>query len=111
MAVMSFRQARTWREHRDQFAVGFLLLLSVWFSVLRWDKMISLWGDSPRSLFEAYRVFSGDIPYRDVAALYPPLSMYLFAIFYKLFGPTFATSEILLDILSAGVIISTYFLA
>ncbi len=108
---MSFRQSKTWLDHREKFAVAFLLLLSGWFSALRWDKMISLWGDSPRSLFEAYRVFSGDIPYRDVASVYPPLSMYLFAIFYKLFGQTFVVSEILIDIMSVGVVISTFFLA
>jgi hypothetical protein len=73
--------------------------------------MSSFWGDGPRSLFETYRVFRGDTPFREMAALYPPLSLYIFAAFYKLFGQTFETAQILIDILSTVVILSTYGLA
>jgi hypothetical protein len=98
-------------DRRDKFVIALLLALSACFSALQWSKIASLWGDSPRSLFETYRVFRGDMPFRDVSAPYPPLSMYAFAVFYKLFGQTFATAQILLDILSTALIISTYLLA
>lgn len=107
---MSVRRPGAWLDHREKLTVAGLLLLSAWCSTLRWGKMSSFWGDGPRSLFEAYRVFSGDIPYRDVASLYPPLATYVFALFYKLFGQTFVTSGILLDLLSACLVLSTFYL-
>jgi hypothetical protein len=70
--------------------------------------MPSFWGDSARWLFETYRVFQGDTPYRDIASLYPPLSLYTFALAYKLFGQTFATAQMLVDVLSVALLLSTY---
>jgi hypothetical protein len=62
-------------------------------------------------MFETFRVFQGDIPYRDAASLYPPLSLYTFAIAYKIFGQTFGTAQTLVDILCLAMIVSTYSLS
>ena len=92
----------------DYCFLAVLLILSGYFSHLHWSKIPSFWGDGPRWMFETFRVFRGDTPYRDIASLYPPLSLYAFAIAYKLFGQTFATAQVLVDLLSIGLLVSTY---
>jgi hypothetical protein len=95
----------------DRVFLILLIVLSCCFSYLQWSKIPSFWGDSARWMFETFRVFQGDIPYRDVASLYPPLSLYTFAIAYKLFGQTFGTVQMLLDILCFAMLASTYALS
>jgi hypothetical protein len=95
----------------DRMFLIVLIVLSGCFSYLQWSKIPSFWGDSARWMFETFRVFQGDIPYRDVASLYPPLSLYTFAIAYKIFGQTFGTAQMLLDILCFAMLASTYALS
>jgi len=92
----------------DYLFLAVLLVLSGYFSYLHWSKIPSFWGDSARWIFETYRVFLGDTPYRDIASVYPPLSLYAFAGVYKLFGQTFATAQVLVDLLSVALLVSTY---
>src|SRR6266436_4182837 len=79
----------------DGLFVVLLIVLGCCFSYLQWSKIPSFWGDSARWMFETYRVFQGDAPYRDIASLYPPLSLYTFAAAYKVFGQTFGTAQML----------------
>ncbi len=92
-------------------APGFLLLLCVFFSALRWLKMESFWGDSPRWMFEAWRAAQGEIPYRDFAWQYPPLSLLLFGAALHWFGPTFAVIQTVIDLISAAVVLAEFRLA
>src|SRR5690348_3869214 len=98
-------------DSADKMIVFLLVAISACFSWLQWGKMDSLWGDSARWMGETYRVFQGDMPFRDVSALYPPLYMYVFAFSYKLFGHTFGCAQAIVDILSTALVVSTYFLA
>jgi len=106
MCEMQDHSSRVRRS--DYLFLVVLLVLSVYFSCLHWSKIPSFWGDGARWLFETYRVFLGDRPYRDVASVYPPLSLYTFATAYKFFGQTFATAQVLVDVLSVAMLISTY---
>jgi len=88
-----------------------LLILSVLLSAARWCTLNSLWGDSPRWIFEAYRAASGELLYRDFAWQYPPLPLLLYAGALRLFGSTFWSVQLLLDVVSAGVVLLTWDLA
>lgn len=85
-----------------------LLGLSVAFALARWCTLESFWGDSPRWIFEVYRSATGELPYRDFAWQYPPLSLFLFSGAVRLFGHTFPVVQLLLDLLSAGVVLLTW---
>src|SRR5437016_13282955 len=95
----------------DGLFLVLLIVLSCYFSYFEWTKIPSFWGDSARWLFETYRVFQGDMPYRDVASLYPPLSLYTFAAAYKLFGQTFGAAQMLVDVLCVAMLVSSYALS
>jgi len=90
---------------RDLFI---LLSLSVVLSAARWCTLNSFWGDSPRWIFEAYRGASGELLYRDFAWQYPPLPLLLCSGALHLLGSTFWSVQLLLDIVSAVVVILTW---
>lgn len=100
------RQARAAR--RDLLV---LLVLSILLSAARWCTLNSLWGDSPRWIFEAYRAASGELPYRDFAWQYPPLPLLLCGAAFRLFGSTFWSLQLLLDIVSILIVFLTWDLA
>lgn len=86
-----------------------ILLLCGVIAYLRWLKMDTLvWSDPPRWLFEAQRMATGDVPYRDFSWSYPPLSVLLFGAAMKVFGVTFAVAQILVDLLSLAVVLLAY---
>jgi hypothetical protein len=103
------REAPT-QELSDQSSLPLVILLALCllFSVLRWLKTESFWGDSGRWIFEAWRSASGEVLYRDFAWQYGPLPLLLFAAAFRLFGATFAVAQVLLDLISTMVVYLTW---
>jgi hypothetical protein len=101
------------RVNRSQSTLPLLVLtlLCLFFSALRWLKTDSFWGDSSRWLFEAWRAASGELPYRDFAWQYPPFSVLLFGGAFRLFGASFATTQIVIDVISTAIVLLTWFAA
>src|SRR5260370_22523481 len=62
----------SWLGRRDGLFLLLLLVLSGYLSYLQWCKMPGFWGDRARWMFEAYRVFQGDRPHRDLASSIRP---------------------------------------
>ena len=96
---------------RRQFRVAgpvALILFCLFFSALRWLKMESFWGDSPRWIFESWRLAQGEIPYRDFAWQYPPLPLLLFGGALHVFGGTFAVVQIVIDLVSTAVVLAEW---
>ena len=54
-----------------------------WISWLRWPDTIIDFGEQ---VYIAWRLSEGDVLYRDIAYFYGPLSSYLHALLFKLFG-------------------------
>ncbi len=84
--------------------LALILLICALFSVLRWSKLDSLWGDPARWLFEAYRSASGETLYRDFAWQFPPLSLLLMSGVFRWLGSTFEVAQLVLDALSLIVV-------
>jgi hypothetical protein len=76
--------------------------------LLRWCKLDTLWGDSARWMFEAYRAASGELPYRDFAQQYPPLPLMLSAATLWIAGAKFVVLQCWVDILSVLVVLLTW---
>ncbi len=93
---LKMTQARHWKTLAQ---AALLLSICIFFSVLHWGKMSSLWGDQARWLFEAYRAASGEVVYRDFMWQFPPLSLWLMSAAFQLFGGTFEVALIVLDVL------------
>jgi hypothetical protein len=89
--------------------IAVILFLCCVFAYLRWLKLDTLvWGDSGRWLFEGQRVAAGEVPYRDFSWLYPPLSVLMLGWAMKLFGATFATAQVFVDLTSLVLVLLAY---
>jgi len=64
-----------------------LLLLSAYFVALSWRKWPDPLIDFGRELYTAWRLANGAVLYRDVDAIYGPLSQLLNAALFRVFGP------------------------
>src|SRR6266850_7117685 len=88
-----------------------LLLLCGLIAYLRWLKMDSLmWADPARWLFEAQRLASGEMPYRDFSWQYPPFSIFLLGLAMRCFGVTFVVAQVVIDGISVAVIVLAWLL-
>jgi hypothetical protein len=88
-----------------------LLLLCGLIAYLRWLKMDSLmWADPARWLFEAQRLASGEMPYRDFSWQYPPFSIFLLGVAMRWFGATFTVAQVVIDLISMAVIVLAWLL-
>src|SRR5579872_4877231 len=82
-----------------------LLLVCAGVSCLTWNKLEGFWGDPPRWIFESYRFYSGELPYRDYSFQYPPLIVFVMGAGMAILGPTFATVQVVLDVVSSILIV------
>lgn len=85
-----------------------LIIFCVVLCALRWGKLETLWGDSARWMFEAYRTGVGEVPYRDFTWQYPPLPILLSGAALSVVGPKFAVLQGLLDIASVSLVLLTW---
>ncbi len=91
--------------------LALIMAICLFFVVLRWGKLASLWGDPARWLFEAYRSANGEVLYRDFAWQFPPLSLLLMSGMFRLFGSTFEVAQLVLDVLSLIVVLLLWLVA
>jgi 4-amino-4-deoxy-L-arabinose transferase-like glycosyltransferase len=59
----------------------------------------------------AWRILTGQVPYRDFFAIETPLSFYLVAPLYKLLGPSFEAGRIVTQLLGIALVVSVFRLA
>ena len=85
-----------------------LMVFCAALCALRWDKLDTLWGDSARWIFEAYRTSLGEYPYRDFSWQYPPLSILLFGAVLSVAGAKFAVLQALVDIIAGSLVVITW---
>src|SRR5438128_3118495 len=78
----------------DLLCAALLLAFAVAIAYPRWRAGID-WRDEGLLAYGAVRVMAGDIPHRDFVSLQPPLSYYMTAAMFKLFGTSLATLRIL----------------
>src|SRR5262249_52609522 len=78
------------RNPQSAIALVFAAMLAVW-----WRRWISPIADSGREMDLPLRLMNGELLYRDVHYLYPPLSPYFNSLLYRIFGAH-------LDVLQAG---------
>ena len=75
-----------WRDH-PAFHVGLLALVTAWCLAISWRKWADLGADFGRELYLPWRISEGALLYRDVDDFYGPLSQYLNAGLFRVFGP------------------------
>src|SRR5258708_31039343 len=76
------------------------------FMWLRWKKIDSLvMFDTPRWLNEAFRLSRGEMPYRDFAWQFPPMSIFVVGWCLRLFGVSFTVVQVLVNVLSLAVVL------
>ena len=100
-------------SHRSQAlpSVAVLAAICVFAIAANWLKLLTLWGDAGIGLLEAQRVAQGELPYRDFALRYPPLSTLLLGYAFRLFGSTFITAQVFYNVLSAAIILLMWLVA
>jgi len=67
--------------------------------------------DEGESLHNAQRILSGEIPYRDFFAIFPPMDNYIFALVFKLFGESVLTPRVVMSLLFAFVPLLLFLIA
>lgn len=101
--------SRIWNERTVLPLVLVFTLACAWW---KWVKLNSLlWLDPAWWLNEYGRYAAGELPYRDFYWPYGPLSAQLFAWPMRMFGERFVTVQIVMDILSALVVLLVYLIA
>ena len=96
---------RVARAHAAILVVVFLVLAA--WSWRRWPDVLVDYG---RELYVAWRLAEGDVLYRDVASFYGPLSPYVDAAWFRLFGTGLLTLAVLDLAIAAGVTAGLYVL-
>ncbi len=79
------------RSHRDLKTWGLFLAIGLVMLTLTWGKWADVTIDFGRELYVPWRLAQGDVLYRDVAYLNGPLSPYLNAFVFLMFGVGFRT--------------------
>src|SRR3989304_218024 len=93
------------RTRLGLIVLGVTCAYAVWAN---WLKIYMLGFDAGRGFFEAYRLAQGELPYRDFMLQYPPLSTWLLGYAFRLFGSTFVTAQVVLDVIGAVVVWLTW---
>ena len=75
----------------ERLGVLILILVTVALLFLSWQKWADLLVDFGVQVYVPWQLTEGKVLYRDIAYLYGPLSVYLHAIIFKIFGPGIST--------------------
>ena len=95
----------------DWVNLAAILASSVVFAVLRWGKLNSLVHEDPAMwLSQVVRAARGEMVYRDFSWNYPPLPVWTFSAFLRIFGVTFNATQALVDLLSLAIVLLSYWL-
>jgi len=71
----------------EPVAIVALVASAVYMLALSWRRWPDPVIDAGHQLYTAWRLSEGALLYRDVGCLYGPLSSYLNALLFRLFGP------------------------
>src|SRR5689334_7320114 len=75
----------TGKYRADFICVVALVAIFLGIALPRYRASID-WGDEGFLAYSAVRVMEGEMPHRDFVSLQPPMSFYVVAIAFKLFG-------------------------
>jgi len=93
-------------------AIAVILSLSLVFTITSWGKLPSLfYTDIGRWLNIVERFANGETAYRDYAWQYGPLPLIVMGSIMRVFGATFDTVQIMMDVQSAVIVVLAYLLA
>ncbi len=80
-----------------------LVIILIFLVALSKTTLFSFYGfglvDEGESLHNAQRILTGDIPYRDFFAIFPPVDNYYYALIFKLFGESVLIPRIISSII------------
>ena len=85
------KESRTisgWTTWATPVALGLTSFALLWWTWGKWPDVIIDFG---RELYVPWRLSEGEVLYRDIAAFYGPLSQYVNALWFKLFGASLYT--------------------
>ena len=89
-----------------------LLALCLGQGAALWGRQTAiLWLDGGRTLYVPWQVLAGRMPYRDLAWVYPPLSPYLEAGIYRLFGTSYGALQAWGEVVFAASVLLLYLVA
>ena len=88
-----------------------LLAVCVVASAARWLRLGTFWGDAGRWMYEAYRSSAGEHVYAEYMWTYPPLSLWVVAGAFRMFGATFLTAQVVLSIVSTVSVVLMWYAA
>ncbi len=98
----SLHRFRTW------IAAAFVIAVFIALSVWTWRKWPDLLIDFGRELYVPWQLLSGKVLYRDMAYLNGPLSPYLNALWFRIFGTSF-TTLFMVNLVITGVLTAALF--
>ena len=105
---MGARRVQSKRETAKSGAVSYLphalAILAIATAMAHFRTQINS-NDEGIAAMGAWRVFRGELPYRDFFAVETPLSFYLVAPFYALFGVSLETGRAVAQVLGVGMIL------
>lgn len=99
------------QSRADLFNFAAVIGICIVFAALRWCKLNTLLREDPSMwLFQVARAAWGELPYRDFTWNYPPLTMWFFAPWLRVFGVTFQSVQAAIDLLSLIIVLLCYWL-
>ncbi|MDO8638511.1 MAG: hypothetical protein Q7R43_02970 [Candidatus Daviesbacteria bacterium] len=79
-----------------------MIVIGLFLLALLKSAIFSLYGfgllDQGQMLHNGQRILSGDLPYRDFFAVFPPAYNYIFALIFKIFGQSVFISRLVLSV-------------
>ncbi len=80
-----------------------LIIILIFLVALSKTTLFSFYGfglvDEGESLHNARRILTGDIPYRDFFAIFPPMDNYFYALIFKFFGESVQVPRIISSVI------------
>ncbi len=87
----------------------FLFIFAVFFIAADAFRGMKVY-DEGVTIYGAFRVMQGELPYRDFWTVYMPGHYYLYALIFKIFGASMTVERITTIILIMGIAVVTYFI-
>lgn len=101
---------KAWRSTLEMAGIIILAIGTIFFIATSWRKWPDPLIDFGQQLYNAWQLSNGAVLYRDVGCIYGPLSEYLNAVVFWLFGPGLIVLAIANLIIFAGISTSIYFI-
>src|SRR6266404_4021904 len=102
------RKPNAWRECPETVGLIILVAAAIFFVATSWRKWPDPLLDFGQQLYNAWQLSTGAVLYRDVGCIYGPLSEYINAGVFWLFGPGLIVLAIANLIVFAAIALSIY---